>query len=445
MAAKKRKSQQRTSRKNEPSKKAKAPSSKKPSAKKATAKKSRARKSVAKRAESATKQPSTKTVAKKRTSAKAKAGATKRKSVRTTKQAAKTVTVRAAARPKGEATAKTAAGDPPVRVTVKRGQTKVETKAKTKPAPTPPPAPPAEETGLTSAISRLLKKRDRDRRPAAPGHSELVLLGTGTPGPDPERHGSSLAIVVNDQPYIVDFGPGVVRRTAGAQRRGVRGLAAHRLTRAFLTHLHSDHTAGYPDLILMPWVCGRSEPLRVVGPPGLQHMTDHLLAAYEQDIDQRLNGLETSNEVGYQVEVTEVQPEGVVYEDANVIVEAFPVSHGYWPAYGYKFICPDRTIVVSGDTNRQDTVIEAAKGCDILVHEVCSGVGLSMRSPEWQRYHSNYHTLGHELSEIAAKAKPGLLVLTHQLLQGVSESDLLREVRSVYDGAVVSGRDLDIL
>ena len=294
-----------------------------------------------------------------------------------------------------------------------------------------------------SAKSAKTTKPAKQERPQRVGYSEIVMLGTGTPGPDPDRSGPSLAIVVNDQPYIVDFGPGVVRRTAAAYANGVYGLRTDLLNRAFLTHLHSDHTAGYPDLILSPWVMGRDEPLEVFGPPGLANMTEHIMQAYEADIDQRLNGLEPANKTGWQVNAHEVKP-GICYEDDNVGVSAFKVSHGTWTAYGYKFVCPDRTIVVSGDTCKHPNVIKAAKGCDVLIHEVCSAVGISMRAPEWQLYHSSYHTLGYELAEIANKAKPGLVVLTHQLHQGVSDADLLREIRESYSGPVVSAKDLDI-
>ncbi len=290
---------------------------------------------------------------------------------------------------------------------------------------------------------RTRRRTQAARKQSRLGASQLVLLGTGTPGPDPARSGPSLAIVVNDQPYLVDFGPGVVRRAAAACEAGVRGLETHRLTRAFLTHLHSDHSAGYPDLILTPWVMGRDEPLLVFGPPGLNHMTHHLMQAYEADIHERLHGLEPANESGYRTEAQEVEP-GRIYSDEHVDVDAFLVSHGRWTAYGYKFTCPDRTIVISGDTAMSANVVKAAKGCDVLVHEVCSTQGVMWRSEPWRRYHSTYHTLAHELALVATKAKPGLLILTHQLFQGVSEPELLREVRSGYSGAVVSGKDLDV-
>ncbi len=316
----------------------------------------------------------------------------------------------------------------------KKAPTKVKAKIKT----------PRKRKPAKSKKSKPKTKPRQSEKIKRTGYSQIVLLGTGNPGPDPDKCGPSLAIVVNDVPYIVDFGPGVVRRAAAAAKLGVHGLSPSNLKHAFLTHLHSDHTTGYPDLIFTPWVCGRDEALKVFGPKGLSHMTDHILAAYEADIDQRLNGLEPANTDGYQVECQEIKP-GLCYEDENVEVHAFAVSHGSWPAYGYKFICPDRTIVISGDTCLNNNVAKAAKGCDVLIHEVCSGMGLMMRSPEWQKYHSSYHTLAYELGELATEAKPGLLVLVHQLLQGVSEADLLREVRSTYSGPVISGKDLDIL
>ena len=294
-----------------------------------------------------------------------------------------------------------------------------------------------------SSSTRRQPAKRRPRRRQREGFSQVVLLGTGTPGPDPERSGPALAIVVNHRPYLVDFGPGVVRRAAAAYEKGVWGLAPHLLTRAFLTHLHSDHTVGYPDLILTPWVSGRDEPLQVYGPAGLCHMTEHILAAYEADIDQRLNGLEPANQTGYQVQPHEIRP-GTIYEDEHVEVQAFAVTHGTFEAYGFKFICPDRTIVVSGDTCKHRNVIRAAKDCDVLIHEVCSTAGVEARTPEWREYHSTYHTLAHELADVASRAKPKLLVLVHQLFQGLTDAELLMEIRAGYDGPVISGKDLDI-
>ena len=105
--------------------------------------------------------------------------------------------------------------------------------------------------------------------------ARVVLLGTGTPNAEPERSGPCVAVVVKDSAYIVDIGPGVVRRAAAAYNKGVKALKTTNLKIAFCTHLHSDHTAGYPDLIFTPWVEGRDVPLEMYGPPGIRDMTEH--------------------------------------------------------------------------------------------------------------------------------------------------------------------------
>jgi len=150
--------------------------------------------------------------------------------------------------------------------------------------------------------------------------ARVVLLGTGTPTADPERSGLSLAIIVNNTSYVVDCGPGVVRRAAAAATKyGIPSLRPAGLNHLFITHLHSDHTTGYPDFILTPAVLRRKGPLEVYGPKGLQSMTDHLLKAYAEDIDLRINGLEHGKPSGYKVNVHEVM-QGVIYRDSNIVV-----------------------------------------------------------------------------------------------------------------------------
>jgi ribonuclease BN (tRNA processing enzyme) len=272
--------------------------------------------------------------------------------------------------------------------------------------------------------------------------TKVILLGTGTPNAEPDRSGSSVAIIVDEKPYLIDFGPGVVRQANAAVESGVGELAVANIKHVFATHLHSDHTAGYPDLILTPWVLERDEPLEVYGPKGIKDMTEHILAAYKQDIDIRLSGLEPANEHGWQVNVHEIEP-GTIYKDSAVTVEAFPVRHGSWPAYGYKFITPDKTIVISGDTAPCESINKAAVGCDILIHEVYSKTKFETRPTVWKKYHSSVHTSSVELAELASTAKPGLLVLYHQLYWGASDDELMREIADRYDGEVVSGKDLD--
>ena len=274
--------------------------------------------------------------------------------------------------------------------------------------------------------------------------TQLVLLGTGTPNAEPDRAGSSLAVVVNGTPYLVDAGPGLVRRANEAFSRGVEGLGVKRLATLFLTHLHTDHTLGLPDLIYTPWTLEREEPLKIFGPQGTEELSHHLTEACQADVQIRLQGLEPANTTGYEVEAKDVSP-GPIFEDENVRVTAFPVTHGTWPqAFGYRFETPDRVIVISGDTSPDEAIVRECGGCDILVHEVYSQAGWEKRDLVWQEYHAASHTSGVALGELAARANPGLLVLTHQLLWGATPDEILEEVRRGFSGTVKYGRDLDV-
>ncbi|KPL13344.1 MAG: hydrolase [Bacteroides sp. SM1_62] len=278
--------------------------------------------------------------------------------------------------------------------------------------------------------------------------TKLVLLGTGNPNPSPAQSGCALALVVNDVPYVVDFGPGLIRRAAALSPRyggDIEGLTIKNIKRAFLTHLHSDHTTGYPDLILTPWVMGRDEPLEVYGPAGITDMTGHILEAYREDIRYRLYGAEPANDAGWRVNCHEILEEGIFYQDANIRAEAFPVPHGTWPnAWGFRFSTPDRVIVISGDTAPSEKIVEYASGADILVHEVYSHAGYERKSESWKSYHAEHHTSTLELAGIARRADPGLVVLYHILFWGSTEEELLDEISGSYDGKVIVGRDLDI-
>jgi len=279
--------------------------------------------------------------------------------------------------------------------------------------------------------------------------TKVVLLGTGTPNPNPSQSGCSVAIVVNDTPYIVDFGPGLIRQAAAMSPGyggSIAGLDVKNIKHAFLTHLHSDHTTGYPDLILTPWVMGRDAPLEVYGPEGINKMTEHILEAYCEDIRYRLYGQEPINNEGWRVNSHEITHEGVIYHDTNVTVEAFPVKHGTWPnAWGFRFTTPDKVIVLSGDTSPTDKVVEYASGADILIHEVYYKEALEKRDAFWKDYHAHNHTSTTELAVIAGKTKPKLLVLYHILYWGATDEDILKEIRDGgYKGKVIVGHDLDV-
>lgn len=293
---------------------------------------------------------------------------------------------------------------------------------------------------------------------ASAPETRLVLLGTGTPQPDPDRAGSATAVVLNGSAYLVDFGPGVVRRAAAAALdKGIRELEPTNIRVVFSTHLHSDHTAGYADLILTPWAMGRRHPLEVYGPRGIRSMTDNVLAAYREDIAIRRDGMEKESPDGWKVNVHEIKP-GIVYRDANVTVTAFPTRHGEWKeSYGFRFDTVDRSIVIAGDTTPVQETIDACRGCDVLVHEaqtmkfINNPMRPNVQGYDIKAYVARYHTTTEQLVELASRAKPRLLVLHHnpitlrprQRPMASTPDDLLREMKG-YKGKLVIGRDLDV-
>lgn len=271
--------------------------------------------------------------------------------------------------------------------------------------------------------------------------TKIIMLGTGTPRPNPDRSGPATAIVVGERAYLIDFGPGVVRRAAAAAEKGYPAVDPVNIKVAFLTHLHSDHTAGYPDLMLTPWVFGRKE-LDVYGPEGTREMTRYLIAAYRQDIENRTKGMEHAPPLV--VRAHDVKP-GVVYKDDRVTVRAFAVAHGEWrQAFGYRFETPDRTIVISGDTSPSDELVANCQRCDVLIHEVQLASYNVDTMPDWPAYRARYHTTTDQLADIANRTRPGLLVVYHNAANEAGLKEILRQIQRTYHGPVVVSHDLDV-
>ena len=279
--------------------------------------------------------------------------------------------------------------------------------------------------------------------PAFPaGDSAVVItLGTGTPVPNPERSGPATAIVVGSRVFLFDAGPGVMRRVAAA------GLPIDGVTAAFITHLHSDHTLGLPDLVLTSWVMGRSTPMRLFGPPGLRRMTDHIIAAWAEDTLVRVTGLERGRPGGYRVDAREVTG-GVVYDSGGVKVTAVRVPHGEWKyAFAYRVDAHGRSIVISGDTRYSEALAGVSAGVDVLIHEVYAETRVTVENRPggdlWPQYLREVHTSDVELGRLAARAKPKLLLLSHVLFMGASEQEVIDGIRrGGFNGRVVVAKDL---
>jgi ribonuclease Z len=279
---------------------------------------------------------------------------------------------------------------------------------------------------------------------ALPETTTVILLGTGTPVAIAAAQGPATVVVAGGRLFVFDAGPGVMRQIEAAGLPYRRGP----VTALFLTHLHSDHTLGYPDLVFTSWVMGRRDPLRVVGPPGTRRMTDLLLEAWGEDIAVRTEGLERGVPGGWRVDVRETTG-GVVYDSAGVTIRAIRVPHGNWEhSFAYRVDAPGKSVLISGDTAPCAAIEEAARGVDVLVHEAYPESRLKPEDrpggDEWPKYMRAFHTSDRELGAIAARAKPRLLVLTHVVRMGGTDAELLEGLRAGgWTGPVAIGRDLD--
>jgi len=302
---------------------------------------------------------------------------------------------------------------------------------------------------LLLALPPLLLTGLDQPRAVAPGRdpadsTQVIMLGTGMPFPDPKAQGPATAVTVGDRVFLFDAGPGAERQMTAAGLP-VRGGP---VTALFLTHLHSDHTLGLPDLIFTSWVMGRQKPLRIIGPSGTRAMTDHIIAAWAEDIAIRTDGKERTAPGAYKVDVKEIAG-GVVYDSAGVRITAIPVPHGSWKqAFGYRIDAPGKVIVISGDTRPSPALERAAAGADVLVHEVYPAVRLRVEArpggASWPGYMHDFHTSDQELGALAARARPKLLVLYHVVRMGGTDEELLAGVKAGgFTGKTVVAHDLD--
>ena len=275
---------------------------------------------------------------------------------------------------------------------------------------------------------------------------KVTLLGTGVPIPSPDRFGPATLVEAGDQKLLFDAGRGA------AIRLYQLGVPLGRINALLLTHYHSDHTSGIPDVWLTGWLQShfgaRSKPFRVIGPVGARNLMENLERAYALDIEIRIAD-EKLKPAGIGVEVDEFVDEGPVYEANGVKVIAFEVDHGevIKPAFGYRIEYDGRAAVISGDTRFHPNVIAHSTGADLLIHEVAAAPPELMREEFIQRI-IGHHTSPREAGLVFSKAAPKLAVYTH-IVQIASEhiapvtlDALIAETRETYDGPLVVGEDL---
>jgi ribonuclease Z len=275
---------------------------------------------------------------------------------------------------------------------------------------------------------------------------KVTFLGTGTPIPSPHRFGPSTLIEAGNQKLLIDAGRGATIRLYQL------GVAIGRIDALLLTHFHSDHTSGIPDLWLTGWLQSyfgdRKTPFRVVGPRGTEKLMAKLEEAYSADIKIRMED-EKLGPDGVTISVQEYDGDGVVYERNGVKVIAFEVDHGdvIKPAYGYRIEYKGRAAVISGDTRYNQSVIKYAAGADLLVHEVAIARPELMSNAYIQRI-MGHHTTPREAGMVFEQTKPKLAAYTHLVflaspqIPPASVAELVAQTRQTYRGPLEVGEDL---
>lgn len=271
---------------------------------------------------------------------------------------------------------------------------------------------------------------------------KVTLLGTGAPPPVMNRFGPSILIEAGGQKFLFDAGRGAL------QRLGQLGVRWQDVDGILLTHLHSDHVVGFPDLWLTGWLVGpgRDRPLHVWGPRGTKKMMSHLEQAYEFDIRIRLYDDRAAPE-GIVVLAEDIC-EGVVLEKGDLKITAFEVDHKpIKPAFGYRVDYGGRSVVLSGDTRASRNLVRHAQGVDLLVHEVVSPETLQRAGthPERAKAVIEHHVTPEQAGEVFAKTKPRLAVYSHIVLPIATEQDLISRTRKTYSGPVEIGEDLMVI
>lgn len=272
----------------------------------------------------------------------------------------------------------------------------------------------------------------------------LTLLGTGCPIVHTGRHGPAQVVSHGRRHVLIDCGAGVTHRLVEA------GLSGRDIDALVLTHLHSDHLVDFFQLVVSSWHQGRDRPQRVIGPPGTRAFVDGTMAVWERELEQRIAHEQRPSTAALDIEVEEIEPGDApepILDLDGLTLSAFRVDHRpVRHAFGFVCQAPGERLVISGDTRRCDALVNAARGADLLLHEVFIHRDMPVieggRTEAGRANLARYHTLSSEVGEIATEADVGALMLTHIAPPAADRDALLAEVAGDFTGPVIVGKDL---
>jgi ribonuclease Z len=269
----------------------------------------------------------------------------------------------------------------------------------------------------------------------------ITLLGTGCPVVSPRRYGAGTLVQCGGMTVLVDIGSGVTQRLVEA------GSSGAEIDALLITHIHSDHLVDLYQLIVSSWHQSRDRPQVIYGPPGIRKLVEDHMAAWREERELRIAFEKRTSTVAFDVEVIEFEADGVLFGHDGMTVSAVRVEHQPIPhAFGFVFEAHGRKAVLSGDTKRCEALIAAAKGADVIVHEVFAHgrdrAPSGTRSAETLAQVASYHTLSTEVGDVARQAGAGALILTHIVPPSADPALLIADVRQNFDGFVAVGEDL---
>ena len=276
---------------------------------------------------------------------------------------------------------------------------------------------------------------------------DVTLLGTGDPVPRVDRFGPSILVEAGPYRLLFDAGRGA------SQRLTQLDISLGDIDAVFITHFHSDHLSGLPDIWLTGWLPPpfgrRDQPLRVIGPEGLSGILDSLRQAFDPDIQIRLVDEQLPLQ-GIEFDISEYSADGIVFDEEGVTVTAFAVDHGQYikPSYGYRVDYAGRSVVMSGDTRFDENLIAAARGADVVIHEVAAAREEMLAFDERIQLILDHHTTPEEAGIVFDRVDPKLALYSHLTLLSSPDSpevtleELIQRTRTNYAGRLLVGEDL---